>query len=382
MGKKNHRPNPPENGGLGGIPGGLPGDVASPTSPTMPPRPAQRAAAPILEGGFAHKSRASIALMDQLRSCGASLDIDIPTICIIGNQSAGKSSVIESISGVALPRASGTCTRCPTEVCLKREDCEWRCQVSLRFERDLAGAKLAPVMEVPFGDTICLPTDVCERVQRGQLAILHNAGHDLQRFLDQPIGELTHPGGTGTSFSENLVCLSIAGRDYANLSLIDLPGMIKNVAEGEDPASPAIIKKMVESAVSRPNCLILSTISCSDDIQNQEGPQTAREFDPEGRRTIGVLTKPDTIQEGVTDEWVRILTGEKEKLRLGYYMVKNPAPKDLKAGITFEEARAAEKAFFTTPPWRNMPARSLARCGIEKLAEKLSGELEKFILSK
>lgn len=63
--------------------------------------------------------------------------------------------------------------------------------------------------------------------------------------------------------------------------------MIKNSAEGEDPNSPAIIESMVRSAISRPNCLILSTITCGDDIQNQQGPQVAKEVDPEGRRTIG-----------------------------------------------------------------------------------------------
>ena len=39
------------------------------------------------------------------------IDIDLPQIAVIGSQSAGKSSLIESISGITLPRAAGTCTR-------------------------------------------------------------------------------------------------------------------------------------------------------------------------------------------------------------------------------------------------------------------------------
>jgi hypothetical protein len=41
----------------------------------------------------------------------ADVDLDIPSIAVIGWQSAGKSSLIEAISGITLPRASGTCTR-------------------------------------------------------------------------------------------------------------------------------------------------------------------------------------------------------------------------------------------------------------------------------
>lgn len=67
----------------------------------------------------------------------------------------------------------------------------------------------------------------------------------------------------------------------------DSTGMIKNAGEAEDPDGPAIIEAMVRSAVSRDNCLILSTVSCRDDIQNQQGPQLAKEVDSEGRRTIG-----------------------------------------------------------------------------------------------
>lgn len=177
----------------------------------------------LVQTRFAESSRASIELMDTLRGCGVSMDIDIPTICIIGNQSAGKSSVIEAISAVALPRASGTCTRCPSEVRLIRKDCTWRCEIFLRFEKDAAGAKLGLVKEVAFGEPIYSPADVGERVQRGQLAILQNASSDFERFLKQPIANLFNEA-PNNSFSENVVCLSISGHTCVNLSFIDLPG--------------------------------------------------------------------------------------------------------------------------------------------------------------
>jgi GTPase SAR1 family protein len=77
--------------------------------------------------------------------------MDLPQIAVIGSQSTGKSSLIESISGIKFPRASGTCTRCPTERKLSYRDGEWKCVVSLRFITDDKGQPLAQVYDEPFG---------------------------------------------------------------------------------------------------------------------------------------------------------------------------------------------------------------------------------------
>lgn len=171
----------------------------------------------LLGGQFAQRSRAAMRLMDTLRACGASMDLDIPTISIIGNQSAGKSSVIESISAIALPRSSGTCTQCPTEVRLTQKLCDWTCVVSLRFERDASHVKIGNVREIPFGAPISDVKDVTERVQRAQLAILNHASEDHQKFLHQPLISLLEEGNAA-SFSENVVCVSIRTKS-ASISL-------------------------------------------------------------------------------------------------------------------------------------------------------------------
>src|SRR5437762_14361902 len=84
------------------------------------------------------------AIIKALRDVGTEEVVKLPKIAVIGNQSAGKSSLIEAISQVRLPRASGTCTRCPMEVILRRGDAEnpiWNCKVSLRFEHDEVGVR-------------------------------------------------------------------------------------------------------------------------------------------------------------------------------------------------------------------------------------------------
>ncbi|KAF8176921.1 P-loop containing nucleoside triphosphate hydrolase protein, partial [Pholiota molesta] len=83
--------------------------------------------------------RRMLDLVNRLLSTGVQVDIDLPQIAVIGSQSSGKSSLIESISGIKFPRASGTCTRCPLECRLARSDAPWQCIVSLRFITDPDG---------------------------------------------------------------------------------------------------------------------------------------------------------------------------------------------------------------------------------------------------
>ncbi|KAF9036367.1 hypothetical protein BJ165DRAFT_1533196 [Panaeolus papilionaceus] len=83
--------------------------------------------------------RKMLDLANKLHSTGVQVDIDLPQIAVIGSQSAGKSSLIQSISCITLPRESGTCTRVPTECRLSRSDSRWQCTVSLRFITDKRG---------------------------------------------------------------------------------------------------------------------------------------------------------------------------------------------------------------------------------------------------
>lgn len=162
-------------------------------------------------------------------------------IAVIGSQSAGKSSLIESISGITLPRAAGTCTRyctltslffvrsvsyigdrCPTECRLSYSDKPWACQVVLRKTFDKQGQPLGVAENILFGSAITKKSDVEERIRRAQRAIL-NPSMRPETFLSGPDGELD--GKPELSFSKNCVCLALSGPDLTDLSFCDLPGM-------------------------------------------------------------------------------------------------------------------------------------------------------------
>lgn len=108
----------------------------------------------------------------------------------------------------------------------------------------------------------------------------------------------------------------------------------------------------------------------------QQVVRMAREADPEGLRTIGVLTKPDTIEDSDHEAWVRVLSGDRYPLRLGYYCVRNPTPKELEDNMSLEEAAAKESSFFSSKAeFASAPFAVQQRYGVQALREALSKEL-------
>jgi hypothetical protein len=129
----------------------------------------------------------------------------------------------------------------------------------------------------------------------------------------------------------------------------------------------------------RPVChRLINLLVSSEDFQNQPSVTLAKEADPSGKRTLGVLTKPDRIEEGTFGNWKPVLEGKEQKLLHGYYVVKNPDPKQL-GQLTWEQARANEKAYFQKDPWASLGSTITSRLGSSNLATKLSTLLEQII---
>ncbi|KIO03399.1 hypothetical protein M404DRAFT_145645 [Pisolithus tinctorius Marx 270] len=334
----------------------------------------------------AQDRRALLDLLNRLRNTGVQKDIDLPMIAVIGNQSAGKSSLIESISGLTLPRSSGTCTRqiphlihrCPTECRLTHTDSEWTCIVRLHLNTDERGSPIKPRV-VPFGEALTSKAEVEERIRRAQRAIL-NPKTDPDDFLRGATVDENE-----TSFSRNYVSLDISGRDLADLSFVDLPGLIASVGQSGRVHDIELVKNLVVSYIERASCLILLTVACETDFENQGAHHLAKQHDPEGRRTVGnhytgVLTKPDRIPYGEEESWARLIRNEVEPLANNWYCVKQPGSSDLAQGITWAEARAQEDCFFAgTPPWCDLEDHFQSFLRTSKLTERLSNILAELI---
>ncbi|GJF00698.1 P-loop containing nucleoside triphosphate hydrolase protein [Phanerochaete sordida] len=275
---------------------------------------------------YSSSRRKLLDLINRLHATGVQADMDLPLIAVIGSQSAGKSSLIESISGIKLPRASGTCTRCPTECRLSSSDAPWQCIVSLRFTTDERGQALGQARNEQFGDVITDKSQVEERIRRAQRAIL-NPSTSSAHFLAGPDED---PAVGEVRFSNNCISLQISGSGVADLSFCDLPGMI---ASGSDKE---VIENLVVSYIDRPSCIILVTVACEYDWENQRGFDLAQKYDPDGKRTI--------------------------------------------EGITWEEARASEREYFSfTSPWSTLDYTYQRQLGTGNLTERLSSILSALI---
>jgi len=323
---------------------------------------------------YSARKRKMLDVVNRLRAIGANIELDIPVIVVLGNQSAGKSSLIEAISGITLPRASGTCTRCPTECLLTSSSEPWRCVVSLRLATDEDGAVRAQPRQVPFGDPIFDKTLVTERIRRAQSAIL-NPGISPERFLNASVDE-SEERPFRLSFSSNSVCLEIRGRDVEDLSFVDLPGLIP----GGDPVDSKLVERLARGYICKDSCIILLTIACETDFENQGAHRLAAEYDPRGSRTIGVLTKPDRIPKGEEASWIRMIQGQHDDDEIEFFSVKNPDSQDIKQGISYEEARKKEAEFFSTKePWSTLDWLYQRRLGTQKLVRRLSEVLPNLI---
>ncbi|KAF8340500.1 uncharacterized protein EI90DRAFT_2906014, partial [Cantharellus anzutake] len=301
----------------------------------------------------------------------------LPQICVLGSQSAGKSSLIEAISGVPLPRASGTCTRCPTECILIQTDGPWSCEICLRFQYDGQGQQLASHRRIPFGAEITNPADVEDRLRRAQEAILSPALDD-PNFPDSFLNNERAPNARTVSFSHNFISMTIKGPDVVDLSFVDLPGIIASVGSGGHQSDIENVKSLATRYVSIQKSIVLLAVTCDTDFENQGAWQIDKNHDPQGVRTIGVLTKPDRIEPGNEGPWFSLLRNEREHLEHEWFCVKLPGPEDLRNRISRAEARERENQFFGQPPWSSMHDVQ-PRLTVESLVERLSEVLSEAI---
>jgi len=311
-------------------------------------RGARRAAAiaiAIAGGSAAEQTVARVAAMEdlvpvvnKLQDVFASIGqtqrtLDLPQIVVIGSQSSGKSSVLENVVGKGfLPRGAGICTRRPLVLQLYHEEGteEWA-----EFLH-LPGQKLTDFDEV-------------------------------RNEIEQ---ETLRETGDNKGISNKAIRLRVHSPNVLNLTLIDLPGITK-VPIGDQPGNiETLIRDMCLEYVSNPLSIILAVSPANSDLANSDALKLAREVDPAGERTIGVLTKIDLVDDGV--DVLDALSGALIPLKRGYVGIVNRSQAEIAAGTPIEDARKKERSFFLNhPSYRSIAARQ----GTEYLTRRLTNML-------
>ncbi|XP_070286666.1 dynamin-1 isoform X2 [Myotis yumanensis] len=248
-------------------------------------------------------------LQDAFSAIGQNADLDLPQIAVVGGQSAGKSSVLENFVGRDfLPRGSGIVTRRPLVLQLVNASTEYA-------------------------------------------EFLHCKGKKFTDFEEVRLeieAETDRVTGTNKGISPVPINLRVYSPHVLNLTLVDLPGMTK-VPVGDQPADIEFqIRDMLMQFVTKENCLILAVSPANSDLANSDALKIAKEVDPQGQRTIGVITKLDLMDEGTDAR--DVLENKLLPLRRGYIGVVNRSQKDIDGKKDITAALAAERKFFLSHP--------------------------------
>ncbi|XP_028088576.1 dynamin-related protein 3A-like [Camellia sinensis] len=180
--------------------------------------------------------------------------------------------------------------------------------------------------------------------------------------------------GYNKGVSDKQIRLKISSPNVLNITLVDLPGITK-VPVGDQPSDiEARIRKMMMSYIKQEACIILAVSPANSDLATSDALQMAKEADPTGSRTIGVITKLDIMDRGTNAR--NFLLGKVVPLRLGYIGVVNRSQEDINKNRSIAEALAYEEQFFQDNPIYNGLS---DRCGIPQLAKKLNLILEQHI---
>uniref|UniRef100_A0A8B9KX16 Dynamin-1-like protein n=1 Tax=Astyanax mexicanus TaxID=7994 RepID=A0A8B9KX16_ASTMX len=269
-------------------------------------------------------------LQDVFNTVGADI-IQLPQIAVVGTQSSGKSSVLESLVGRdLLPRGTGIVTRRPLILQLVHVDPEDRRKTS--DENDPNAWKNGRLYKGVDGE------------EWGKFLHTKNKIYtDFDEIRQEIEAETERVSGNNKGISDEPIHLKIFSPHVVNLTLVDLPGITK-VPVGDQPKDIEIqIRELILKYISNPNCIILAVTAANTDMATSEALKVAREVDPDGRRTLAVVTKLDLMDAG-TDA-MDVLMGRVIPVKLGLIGVVNRSQLDINTKKSVADAIRDEYAF-------------------------------------
>lgn len=250
--------------------------------------------------------------------------IDLPQIVVVGSQSSGKSSVLESLVGKSfLPRGTGIVTRAPLVLQMIRYSNQERKKMIQNTKNDKI-KEWACFLHKP--DTIF---DNFDEVR-----------YEIERRTD-------FLAGNNKGITHSPIVLKVYTQSY-DLTFVDLPGITK-VPNGDQPEDiDEQIHTLILQYVQQPNSIILAVVTANTDPSTCESLQIARKTDPEGIRTIAVVTKLDLIDKGTLQDTADLLCGHKIPVKLGIIGVVNRSQKDINDKKSMKDTLKSEREFLKT----------------------------------
>ncbi|CAD0115337.1 unnamed protein product [Aureobasidium uvarum] len=283
--------------------------------------------------------------IDKLFACGVGDHIPLPQLVVVGDQSSGKSSVLEGITKLPFPRDSGLCTRFATQITFRRAQTTSNAAPAyadkLRAFKSVTNAVLEPVS-------------------------FSKAMKEVHKLMG--LSESAEDNDGKSTFSEDVLKVEVTGPEQEHFSVVDVPGIFRTATKGVTTLADAtMVKSMVRRYMVNPRSVMLVVIPANVDIATQEILTLAEEADPDGHRTLGVLTKPDLVDPGAESGVLQLIKGEKHPLNLGWCIVRNLGQQQIQD--TAADRSAVERAFFRDrTPWNELDQE---RVGVDALRSRL-----------
>jgi len=270
--------------------------------------------------------------IDKLRSQGISHYVSLPQLIVCGDQSSGKSSVLEAISGISFPSKDNLCTRFATEVILRKAA---TVSVSIRIVPSQTRSEAECSRLVQFSETLEDLKDFPNIVEKAKTVMGISA--------------------TTSAFSNDVLRVEISGPTRPSFTIVDLPGLIHSENKLQSSADVSMVWEMVRGYMTNQRSIILAIISAKNDYANQIVLKLAKEVDNSGIRTLGIITKPDTLSIGSESEaaFVDLARNHDVTFRLGWHIIRNRSYETRE--VSGEERDAAELAFFSQGIWKDLP---------------------------
>ncbi|KAK5743945.1 hypothetical protein LTR17_002283 [Elasticomyces elasticus] len=313
---------------------------------------------PVIRGLQSSSHEELLNAIDRLRDLHIDKDVSIPQIVVVGDQSSGKSSVLEAIAGVNFPVGINTVTSFATEVVLRRAP---RSSIDVRLRP--AGDRLEPAsrehIEAFRPDFPVKGPEDFGRVIRAAAAYLK--AHEPQK-----------------SVWNDVLRVEISGPDQIHLTLVDLPGLVHADIENRDSGDERRIRELVSSYLRKPRTIVLAVVSALYDLQLQEVIKFVRSSIAVEERTLAIITKPDRLEAGSDDEKAKIKLAKGETIRTGYgwHALRNLPHEDADRSAAHRDV--IESSFFAGSAWSRLTSRDL---GVHSLREKLGQRLFGCIIS-
>jgi GTPase SAR1 family protein len=291
-----------------------------------------------------HGQRDLIDAIDNLRALGVGGIVDLPQIIVVGDQSSGKSSVLEAISQVKFPSKQGICTRFATQLSLRRSP-----STSVR---------------------VSIPNST---IDQSELQHLNNrSDFDSDRIPDiiEEARNIMADKIGRDGISEDILQIDVSGPDMCPLTLVDLPGFYRAATKDQSEEGIQIVDRLADHYMSQKSSIILTIVSGKYDIALQTVLEKVTRLDPKGQRTMGIITKADFVRGD--SEFMTLARNEQPKYRfgLGWHALRNRTEDE--SYLSNDERDAIEEALFQTATWRELPEDNK---GIKHLRQRLSKAL-------